>query len=95
MGTDRLGLLHPHWRENLAFANNLRDAAERLYPGLLARIDLADARYNQHLFSRSLIIEVGNQYSTALEVYRAAACLAEILAEIAGNYPAAATRNRS
>ncbi len=88
VGTDRLGLPHPHWRDNLAFANNLRDAAERLYPGLLARIDLADARYNQHLFSRSLIIEVGNQYSTALEVYRAAACLAKILAEIAGGYPA-------
>ena len=73
VGTDRLGLPHPHWRENLAFANNLRDAAERLYPGLLARIDLADARYNQHLFGRSIIVEVGNQYSTALEVYRAAA----------------------
>ena len=52
VGTDRLGLPHPHWRENLAFANNLRDAAERLYPGLLARIDLADARYNQHLLDR-------------------------------------------
>ena len=95
VGTDRLGLPHPHWRENLAFANNLRDAAERLYPGLLARIDLADARYNQHLFGRSIIVEVGNQYSTALEVYRAAACLAKILAEVAGNYPAAARRLQS
>ena len=84
VGTDRLGLPHPHWRENLAFANRLRDAAERLYPGLLARIDLAEARYNQHLFPRALIVEIGDQHSTTAEVYRAAACLAKILAEVAG-----------
>ena len=84
VGTDRLGLPHPRWRENLAFANRLRDAAERLYPGLLARIDVAEARYNQHLFPRALIVEIGDQYSTTAEVYRAAACLAKILAEVAG-----------
>lgn len=83
VGTDRLGLAHPHWRENLAFANRLRDAAERLYPGLLARIDLAEARYNQHLFPRALIVEIGDQHSTTAEVYRAASCLAKILAEVA------------
>ena len=88
VGTDRLGLPHPNWRENQAFANTFRDAAERLYPGLLARIDLADARYNQHLFSRAIIVEVGNQHSTAVEVYRAAACLARIIAEIAPLYAA-------
>lgn len=91
VGTDRLGLPHPHWHENLAFANSLRDATERLYPGLLARIDLADARYNQHLLSKALIIEIGNQYSTAVEVYRAAACLARVLVEVAPAYPAAIT----
>ncbi|MGE5529583.1 MAG: stage II sporulation protein P [Patescibacteria group bacterium] len=89
VGTDRLGLSHPDWRRNLEFANNLRDATERLYPGLLARIDLAEARYNQHLFPRAIIIEVGNQYSTSAEVYRAAACLARILAEVAPAYPGA------
>ncbi|MGE5599335.1 MAG: stage II sporulation protein P [Bacteroidota bacterium] len=88
VGTDRLGLAHPHWRENLAFANALRDAAERLYPGLLARIDIADARYNQHLSPRSIIVEIGNQYSTAVEVYRAAACLAKILVEVRRALPA-------
>lgn len=81
VGTDRLGLAHPNWRENHAFANALRDAAERLYPGLLARIDLADARYNQHLHPRALIVEIGNNHSTAVEVFRAAACMAKILAE--------------
>ncbi|MGQ9779057.1 MAG: stage II sporulation protein P [Bacillota bacterium] len=92
VGTDRLGLPHPRWRENLAFANRLRDAAERLYPGLLARIDVAEARYNQHLFSRALIVEIGDQYSTTAEVYRAAACLAKILAEVAGEVQPAAAK---
>ncbi|MGE5549171.1 MAG: stage II sporulation protein P [Bacteroidota bacterium] len=93
VGTDRLGLPHPHWRDNLAFAHNLRDAAERLYPGLLARIDLSDARYNQHLFPRAVIVEIGNQHSTAVEVFQAATCLAKILAEVQTLYPPAANTN--
>ncbi len=92
VGTDRMGLEHPRWRENLAFANDLRDAAERLYPGLLARIDLADARYNQHLTSRAVIVEIGNQYTTAVEAYRAAACLAKVLAEVRSSRPPEGTR---
>jgi len=84
IGSDGLGLPHPHWRDNLAFANEIRDTAERMYPNLIVRIDVQEARYNQHLNPRALIIEIGNnEDSTLQEVYRAAACLALVLAEMA------------
>lgn len=80
VGTDRLGLSHPTWEKNYQFAMELVDAMNRTYPGLAHRVILADARYNQHLHERAVLVEVGNEKSTMEEALYAVELFAEILA---------------
>jgi len=80
VGTDRLGLSHPTWGKNHQFAVELVDAVNRSYPGLAHRVILADARYNQHLHERAILVEIGNDKSTMEEARYSAELFAEILA---------------
>ncbi|HPT87820.1 MAG TPA: stage II sporulation protein P [Bacillota bacterium] len=79
VGTDKMGLAHPHWKENHQFAKDLSEAMNRYYPGLNSGIIISDARYNQHLHQRSLILEFGDQNSKLEEVYRAVDSFVPIL----------------
>ncbi len=79
VGSDKMGLPHPHWRENLDFANQLTENMNIYYPGLSNGIVVSNARYNQHLNNHSLIIEFGDQNSTLDDIYRAIDRFAEIL----------------
>ncbi|HOP75585.1 MAG TPA: stage II sporulation protein P [Bacillota bacterium] len=79
VGTDKMGLAHPHWKENHQFAKDLSEAINRYYPGLNSGIIVSDARYNQHLHKRALILEFGDQNSTLEEVYRAVDSFVPIL----------------
>lgn len=79
VGTDKMGLAHPHWKENHQFAKDLSEAMNRYYPGLNSGIIVSDARYNQHLHQRALILEFGDQNSTLEEVYRAVDSFVPIL----------------
>lgn len=81
VGTDRMGLSHPHWKNNHRFAMELADAMDRRYPGLVLRVIQSDARYNQHLHDHAIIVELGNQYSTLEEAKTSAVFLAEVIAE--------------
>lgn len=71
VGSDKMGLPHPHWRKNLQFAQKLTDAMNLEFPGLCSGIVISDARYNQHLHDHALIVEFGDQDSTLTEAYRA------------------------
>ncbi|NLY89072.1 MAG: stage II sporulation protein P [Firmicutes bacterium] len=80
VGTDRLGLLHPNWEKNHQFAVELVDAINRVYPDLAHRVILADARYNQHLHEKAILVEIGSEKSTLEEALYSAELFAEILA---------------
>src|SRR5690554_4917455 len=80
VGTDRLGLPHPNWEKNHQFAVELVDAINRGYPDLAHRVILADARYNQHVHERAVLVEIGNEKSTLEEALYSAELFAEILA---------------
>jgi stage II sporulation protein P len=79
VGSDKMGLPHPHWKTNYQFATRLADNMNLYYPGLNSRVLVSDARYNQHLHDHALIIEVGDQNSTMEEAYRAVELLAGVL----------------
>jgi stage II sporulation protein P len=79
VGTDKMGLPHPHWKTNYRFATQLAENMNLYYPGLNSRVLLSDARYNQDLQDHALIIEVGDQNSTLEEAYRAVELLAGVL----------------
>jgi stage II sporulation protein P len=80
VGSDKMGLPHPHWKDNLEFAKKLNENMELLYPGLSNGIIISDARYNQHLHTHAILIEFGDQYTTLEEAYRAADFFADVLA---------------
>ncbi|MDP4180664.1 MAG: stage II sporulation protein P [Bacillota bacterium] len=59
LGTNKSGLYHPEWKENLKFALKLQERLNVISPGLAKPIDLSKNRYNQQVTNEALIIEVG------------------------------------
>jgi len=81
--TDRFGLPHPNWRENLAFAYQLNAKMDEMYPGLSRGINVRDdARWNQHVHNRAVILEIGCEQNTRQEAESAAVLLADVIASV-------------
>jgi stage II sporulation protein P len=59
VGSDGSGPEHPRWMENLKLAVALQQDISQLYPTLLRPILLRNSRYNQHMTTGSLLLEVG------------------------------------
>lgn len=79
--TDKFGLPHPNWRENLAFAYYLNAKMDEMYPGLSRGINIRDdARWNQHVHSRAVILEIGSEENTRQEAEVSASYLADVIA---------------
>lgn len=83
VGTDSMGLYHPKWRENLKLAAKIQSAANIMYPGLMRSIDLRTERFNMHMTTGSLLLEVGSNGNTLAEALEggkdAASALAAVL----------------
>ena len=71
VGTDESGLEHPDGRQNLALAMYMQNAVTQANPTLMRPVDLVRQRYNQHLSTGSLIIEVGSSGNTLQEALAA------------------------
>lgn len=86
VGSDRLGLPHPHWRQNYNFALEFHHNIEKLFPGLSRGVNLRhDGRWNQHLHPHALILEIGDIYNKPDEVEYACILIARALAEMIYN----------
>jgi stage II sporulation protein P len=59
VGVGTNSLKNPHWQENLKFAMHLQQVLNEKYPGLAKPIYVREGRFNQHISSDSLIIEIG------------------------------------
>jgi len=70
VGTGDNGLEHPHWPENLKLGLYLQNAMEDSYPTLARPLVIKSERYNQHLSTGSLILEVGSTGNTLDEAVR-------------------------
>lgn len=70
-GTDSSGLYHPYWQDNLRLAVYLQNAVNDAYPTLMRPVTLVRERYNQHLTTGSLIVEVGSSGNTLQEAINA------------------------
>lgn len=79
-GTGENGLNHPNWRENLKLALYLQQAMNKKFPTLARPVAVVPERYNQHLSTGSLILEVGSSGNTLRE----ALCAARLFADAAG-----------
>ncbi len=76
-------LSHPNFQENLAFAHRIKAVCDEMYPGLMRAVQVQkQARYNQHLHPRSVIVELGSVENTLEEALLAAELLAKVLVRV-------------
>ena len=73
---------HPYWQENLAFAESIGEKMQEMYPGLLRAVKVQNGRYNQHISTHSILVEMGATDNTIEEVEYSAAMLADVLAAV-------------
>ena len=77
VGTGDSGLYHPNWEQNLRLAVYLQRAVNEKYPTLARPISLVNERYNQHLSTGSLILEVGSNGNSLREAITAVRLFAD------------------
>lgn len=83
VGTDKSGLEHPNWEENLALALKLHTQCERIAPGIMRYVNLRAQRFNQDMSTGALIVEIGAAGNTHTEALIATKVLADAIVSIA------------
>lgn len=81
VGTDDGGLTPPNWRENLNYVTGLQYELNRTYPGLMRPVNLRTQRFNQHVCTGSMLIEVGSSGNTMPEALAAIRLFGQTLAD--------------
>lgn len=72
----------PDWPENLALAQALTDAMNAEAPGLAREVKIKSGRFNQHVSTNALLIEVGNNRNTLDEALAACPVIARGIAAV-------------
>lgn len=80
MSTGESGLPHPNWQENLKFAVKLQCRIVNKYPGLMRPINLRTERFNMHVTTGSMLVEVGTSANSLEEALNAVRPFSEELA---------------
>lgn len=82
IGTDGGGLEHPYWLENLKLAASIQQHLLDSYPTLMRPITVRNSRYNQHVTTGSLLIEMGAAGNSLDEALFSARLLGQAMAEV-------------
>jgi len=80
-GTDAGGLSHDRWRQNLTYQVQLQYRLNTRFPGLMRPLNLRRGRFNQHVRTGSMLLEVGTNGNTLEEALAAARLFADTLAD--------------
>jgi len=72
----------PDWRRNYAFAVELSNKINEMYPGLSLGVRVKDGVYNQSLHPRAVLVEVGTTKNSTEEAVRSARMLVDALAPL-------------
>ena len=70
----------PNWQENYKLAKILSDKIEELCPGISKGIIFKDKRFNQHVSTSCVLVEMGNEKNTIEQVNASAEILAKAFA---------------
>ena len=82
MGSDASGQVHPNWKVNLALAAEIQDAVTQKWATLARPIVLRTSRFNQHVSTGAILVEVGTHGNTLQEAITAARLYARTVAEL-------------
>lgn len=72
----------PNWQENLKLAVKYQEKMEVMYPGLARAMMLNQGKYNQHITTGSILLEVGSDANTLNEAKNAANFAADALVNL-------------
>ena len=81
IGSNGGGLSHEQWRENLKLACAVQETLYKDYPTLMRPVTVRNSRYNQHMTTGSLLVEVGTAGNSLEEAVNAARLFAAGFAE--------------
>ena len=82
LGSDAGGQVHPNWKVNLSLALGIQDALASKWATLARPVVLRGSRFNQHLSTGTLLVEVGTHGNTLQEAITAARLYARTVAEL-------------
>ena len=82
VGSSDGGAPHPNWRENLTLALQVQQALCRDYHQLARPVVLRSSRFNQHLSTGALLVEVGGHGNSLQEAITAARCFARTASRV-------------
>lgn len=74
-----VGRQNPNMNANMAFAERIKERADKLYPGLIRGIFIGRGSYNQDLSPRALLFEIGTSEIPEQYAQNAAYCLGDVL----------------
>lgn len=74
----------PDWRENYRFALRITQELNKIHPELAKNIHIMRGRYNQHISTKAVLLEIGSNLTTLKEAERATYYLASALSQIMG-----------
>lgn len=72
----------PDWPQNLALAQAITDEMNVLVPGISRDVKIKTGRFNQHVSTGALLIEVGNNKNTIDEALAACPIIAQAIAGV-------------
>lgn len=81
IGSD-VNLPHAKWQQNLSFAETLHEQLDEMLPGIMRDYKIYNGRYNQHVGTQSILVEIGSETNSTAEAKASAKLLAEALNEI-------------
>ena len=81
-GTEKGGLPHPNWIDNLTFAVKVQNDMQQHYPNLARPVDLRKERFNTHTTKNSIIFEIGANGNTIEEAIAGAKLAAQSVANV-------------
>ena len=81
-GTEKGGLPHPNWADNLAFSLKIQNNMLKNYPNLARPVDLRKERFNTHTTKNSIIFEIGANGNTIEEAVSGAQFAAQSVANV-------------
>lgn len=82
-----VGRQNQNFNTSLSFAQNLKNAADAKYRGLIRGIFIARGNYNQDLNPKAMLIEIGTQYNSLETAQRSVALFADVLPSLFAPQP--------
>lgn len=77
-----VGRTNQNYKATANFAEQLKNASDSKYKGLIKGIFIAKGNYNQDLMPRAMLVEVGTQYNSQQEAERSIMLFSDVLVNV-------------